>query len=167
MASRGDKGELTGTATHFLSFSLWVSLPCSLVPKLMGKFSLNWQVKLMSLKLRKATCTVSVLSYQQHRGRGAPINHWLQLRNWYSGHPTDGVLGSQLLFCIPTPQITLKRYEVPLPCAKQGRCFIGHSDASAPFQTQPCYPWHDSFPQKKTQDRKTLGLLWALLLCPS
>lgn len=118
MASRGDKDELTGMSTHFLSFSLWVSLPCSLVPKLMGKLNLNCQVKLTSLRLRKATSRVSVF-HQQHRRRG----HCLQLRNWYSGHCTDGVLGSQLLFCVSTPQATLKRYEVPLPCAKQGRCF--------------------------------------------
>lgn len=149
MASRGDKDELTGRLTHFLSFSHWVSLPCSLVPKLMGKFNLNCQVKLTSLRLRKAISTVSVFlpsaamwerALLSATGFSWGIGIWA-LHRWSTG------VTAPILY--PHTQVTLKRYEVPSLCTRQGRCFTGHCDAYAPSQKQTHCPGITAFLSKK------------------
>lgn len=66
----------------------------------------------------------------------------------------------------PHPKSPWRGMRCPCHVQSKANVSLSHCDASAPSQTQPCCPWHVSFPQQKTNDRKTLGLLWALLLCP-
>lgn len=161
MTSRGDKDELIGTWTHFLSFSLWVSLPCSLVSKLMGKFNLNCQVKLTSLRLRKATSTFCLLpsAAPWERALLSATGFSWELVFWALHRWGTGVTAPILHTHTPSH---LEEVWGALAMHKARQTL--HSVTL----TLLLLPRHShAAPGMTTHDRKTLGLLCALLLCPS
>lgn len=166
-ASPSESCFFLGTAALLQQLMPEIPYPATLtIAKLKGKLELISQTKESQAEKSNPHC-LHLPSISSTVGEGSPHQQWSQLKNWYSGCWADGTQRPQLMFCVPTPQVTLKRYKVPILWTRQGRSIAWSPWCFCSFPDTATLPLAWEFSSGKNKQQGNTGAFMSPSLCPN